>query len=148
LTDGENNRGDIMPLKAAELAKSHGIKIYTIGVGTKGMAPVPVIDPFTGQTVIRLAKVDIDEKTLKEIARLTGGEYFRATDTKSLEKIYATIDKLEKTVIEQKKYAEYRELALKPFRIGGYMFPPLLLVAFVVLGLEALLANTWLRKVP
>lgn len=157
LTDGDNNAGDLAPLDAAELAKAHGIKVYTIGVGTQGMAAVPfidaftgkpAIDPFTGARATRMVPVRIDEATLKKIAKLTGGEYFRATDTQSLEKIYTTIDKLEKTVIQQRKYAEYRELSVKPFRLYDYTFPPLLLIAFALLGVEALLGNTWLRKVP
>ncbi len=148
LTDGENNQGDLSPEQAAELAKTMGVKIYTIGIGTRGQAPVPVINPFTGQQQMRMMPVNIDEATLKNIAKTTGGQYFRATDTNSLQKIYETIDQLEKTKIDERRFAEYRELAIKPIKAGAMVFPPLLLVAFVLLGLEGVLANTWLRQIP
>jgi Ca-activated chloride channel family protein len=92
LTDGENNAGQLEPIQAAELAETMGIKIYTIGVGTKGQAPMPVQDPFSGRTLIQWVPVSIDEETLTKVADITHGKYFRATDTDSLEKIYSEID--------------------------------------------------------
>jgi Ca-activated chloride channel family protein len=148
LTDGQNNTGDIDPIKAAELAKAMGVKIYTIGVGKAGLAPYPVLDPFTGQTVLRMVRVSIDEKTLRQIAKITGGQYFRATDTDSLRNIYARIDKLEKTKIDDRRFAEYRHWALQPLHLGAIAVPPLLLMALVLLLAECVLANTWLRRIP
>lgn len=147
LTDGQNNAGDIDPFKAADLAARYGIKVYTIGVGTKGLAPYPVQDPFTGQKVLRPVEVNIDEDALKKISEKTGGKYFRAYDTDSLRRIYAEIDKLEKTRTEQKVYTDYKELALEPIRVAGVMLPPLLWCGLALLGLEVLLSTTWLRRV-
>lgn len=107
LTDGENNRGAIAPVTAAELAKTYGIRVYTIGVGTIGTAPYPVQTPFGTQ--IRDVEVKIDEKTLQEIADITGGSYFRATNNKKLVQIYEEIDKLEKSKIEVKEYSKKDE---------------------------------------
>ena len=109
LTDGMNNAGKISPAAAAEAASALGIKAYTVGAGTRGEAPMPVKDAF-GNVEIRMAKTDIDEKVLGEIATATGGRYFRATDTESLEKTYAEIDSLEKTTRVLKKFSNYREL--------------------------------------
>ncbi|RKY28018.1 MAG: aerotolerance regulator BatA [Planctomycetota bacterium] len=148
LTDGRNNAGDLDPVKAAELARAMGVKIYTIGVGSAGPAPYPVVDPFTGQTMLRRVRIDIDEKTLERIAKITGGRYFRATDTDSLRNIYATIDKLEKTKIQDRRFAEYRHWAVKSVQIGPITAPPLLLMAMVLLLGEGVLANTWLRRIP
>lgn len=136
LTDGRNNAGEIDPLTAAEIAKTLGIKIYTIGAGTKGLAPFPAVDIF-GNQVLKPIKIDIDDKMLTEIAKITGGLYFRATDTESLERIYEQIDALEKTETEVKHYTEYNEL-----------FPYFILPAFGLLILEIALANTRFRKVP
>ncbi len=150
LTDGENNAGELDPKQAAELAATLGIKVYTIGVGTRGEAPVPVADPFTGRQLIRMMPVSIDEATLQKVAELTGGKYFRATDTDSLRKIYAEIDKLEKTKVEAKNFVDYRELAVQPWRTGrlwGWLtVPPLLLLAFVLLAARWFLQQTWLRE--
>lgn len=107
LTDGENNRGAIAPVTAAELAKTYGIRVYTIGVGTIGTAPYPVPTPFGTQ--IRDVEVKIDEKTLQEIAGITGGNYFRATNNKKLVQIYEEIDQLEKSKIEVKEYSKKDE---------------------------------------
>ena len=104
LTDGSNNRGQIAPSTAGEIAKSFGIRVYTIGVGTRGMAPYPFQTPYGVQ--YQDVEVDIDEESLKNIAETTGGEYFRATDTKSLSSIYREIDKLEKTKIEVKEFSK------------------------------------------
>lgn len=141
LTDGENTMGDIEPLMAADLAAESDIKIYTIGVGTRGMARVPVRDPFGRQEMSR-QRVSIDEDTLTEMADRTGGRYFRATDTDSLKRIYETIDKLEKTETEERRYLQYTDFAVEPMRLGNVEFPPLLLTAFCLLALEQLLAMT------
>jgi len=149
LTDGESNAGDIDPVTAAELAATCDIRIYTIGAGTRsGLAPVPMRDPFTGRQVIRRVRVSIDERTLKRIAEITGGEYFRATDTESLRDIYARIDELEKTEIEQRRYRRFAELPVQSVRLGPLRLPPLLAVVFVLLALELFLATTRLRTVP
>jgi len=115
LTDGESNMGSIPPITAAEIATTFGVKVYTIGVGTKGQAPMPVQDMF-GRIRYQNMDVNIDEETLTQIAELTNGQYFRATDNASLESIYAEIDTLEKTIIEEtqyeKKYEEFFPLAL------------------------------------
>jgi Ca-activated chloride channel family protein len=112
LTDGTNNRGQIAPLTAADLAKSYGIRVYTIGVGTKGMAPTPVQTPFGMR--IQNMPVDIDEKTLTEIASLTGGQYFRAVDTEGLREVYREIDQMEKYLISVQNVTRKQELFL-PF---------------------------------
>jgi len=112
LTDGENNTGFINPIDAAQLAKQLGIKIYTIGVGTYGKAPYPVSTPFGTQTV--LVEVSINEDLLKEIAEITGGKYYRATDNKTLEKIFEEIDQLEKTKLETHVYRK-EEHVPEPF---------------------------------
>ncbi len=148
LTDGESNAGLVDPVQAAELAATQGVKIYTIGVGTKGRAPMPMTDPFTGRTVMQWVRVNIDEAALGRIAQLTGGRYFRATDTASLESIYKEIDQLEKTRIEEKHYVDYKHWAVEPIHAGRWTLPPLLLVAFVVLAAQALLAHTLFRRVP
>ena len=136
LTDGRNNAGKISPLTAAEAAEVLNIKIYTIGAGTKGLAPYPAED-FFGNRVYRQVKIEIDEKSLQKIARKTGARYFRATDTDSLRKIYEEIDELEKTPIEEKGYTEYREL----FHL--FLIPGLLLLI-----IEIILRNTLLRRIP
>ncbi len=146
LTDGENNAGSLEPKQAAELAQSFGIKIYTIGVGTKGEAPVPVVDSFTGRRGFQMMQVNIDEATLQEVSKLTGGKYFRATDTASLVSIYAEIDLLEKTNIESQNYVNFSELAVQPFRFGQFSVPPILLIALVALALRVVLEQTWLRE--
>lgn len=146
LTDGENTAGDLDPEVAAEIAKTYGIKIYTIGVGTRGFAKIPV--QFMGRTVLRDVPVNIDEDTLRAVARATGGEYFRATDTDSLVKIYETIDSLEKTRTEQRRYRQFDDFATDRFRLAGLTMPPLLVVPLVLLGLDLLLAGTRLRRLP
>lgn len=146
LTDGENNAGDFDPVQAAELAKTMGIKIYTIGVGTRGAAPVPVHDPFTGRQVIQWANVDIDEGTLQKIAATTGGKYFRATDTESLDAIYHAIDQLEKTKVESRHFVDYRELAIQSIHVGRWSVPPLVLMALGLLSARVLLTNTLFRE--
>lgn len=127
LTDGQNNAGEIDPVTAADLAATYEIKIYTIGAGTRGMAPYPVYDAVFGKRYQNIA-VDIDENMLTEIARKTGGEYFRATDTQSLEQIYDRIDALETTEIDELIYTDFKDL----YTI--YMLPGiiLLIIAFLV----------------
>ena len=146
LTDGENNAGQLDPIQAAELAETMSIKVYTIGVGTKGQAPMPVQDPFTGRTVRQMVPVSIDEETLTKVASLTGGKYFRATDTDSLEKIYNEIDQLEKSKVEAQHFVDYRELAIQPYTSAGFSVPPVLLIAFMLLAARFLLQQTWFRE--
>lgn len=136
LTDGRNNAGEIDPLTAARVAQAFGVRIYTIGVGTRGEAMYPVQDPFFGKRYVRMP-VDIDEETLTQIADLTDGQYFRATDRQSLEKIFTEIDKLEKTKIEVKQFTRYREL-----------FVGWLVAALGLIFVETVLANTKFRKIP
>jgi Ca-activated chloride channel family protein len=136
LTDGRNNTGIVAPIAAAEAASALGVRIYTIGAGTKGMAPYPVEDMF-GNVVLRPVDIEIDEELLEKIADITGGEYFRATDTKSLEEIYNKIDKLEKTKIEEKGYNVYREFFMYFLVPGLFLFL-----------LEIFLNNTVLRRIP
>jgi Ca-activated chloride channel family protein len=107
LTDGENNRGEIAPITAAEIAKTFGVRVYTIGVGTIGTAPYPVQTPFGTQ--IRDVEVKIDEETLQEIADLTDGKYFRATNNEKLVEIYEEIDKLERSKIDVKEFSRKSE---------------------------------------
>ncbi|MBN2743227.1 Ca-activated chloride channel family protein [Breznakibacter xylanolyticus] len=135
LTDGENNRGDIAPMTAAELAKTFGIRVYTIGVGTIGKAPYPVQTAFGLQ--YQEVDVKIDEPLLKEMAQLTGGEYFRATDKEKLQQIYAKIDELEKTKVEVQEYTKRQE----EYQIFALM-------AIACLLAEIVLRNTLLRNLP
>ncbi len=136
MTDGQNNAGKIPPLTAAEAADALEVKVYTIGVGTKGMAPFPQKDPF-GRTVFVQAKVDIDEQTLKEVAQKTGGKYYRADNTEAFKEIYAEIDRLEKTEVEMKQYTRHEELA------AWFLIP-----ALSLLLLELILQHTVWRKLP
>lgn len=145
LTDGENTAGELEPKAAAEIAQTLGIKIYTIGVGTKGQAPFPSRNVF-GQIKNRMMKVNIDEATLKSVAKITGGKYFRATDTDSLLNIYKEIDELEKSKVESQNYVDYSELAVQPYRAGSVTIPALLLIAFALLIGRVILENTWLRE--
>jgi Ca-activated chloride channel homolog len=126
LTDGENNRGEIPPLTAAEIAKTFGIRVYTIGVGTIGTAPYPVETPFGIR--IQDVQVKIDEESLQSIADITGGKYFRATSTDKLKKIYNEIDALEKSKIEVKEFSKKQE-EFKPFAIAAL----LLMIAGILL---------------
>ena len=136
LTDGVNNSGNIDPRTATELAKELGIKVYTVGIGTNGMADFPWSkDPRTGQLNFRKQQVEIDEDLLKEIASETNGKYFRATDNTSLKEIYDEIDKLEKTKIEEFKYYNYQE-----------MYRSLVLLAIGLLLFEFLLRNTLFKS--
>src|SRR5664280_3648126 len=129
LTDGVNNRGEIAPATAADIAKTFGIRVYTIGVGTQGMAPYPVQTPYGIQ--YQDMPVEIDEGILQEISQMTGGKYFRATDNDSLEKIYKEIDKLEKSKIDVKQFSRKEE---------KYLLPAL--IAFFMLVIEIIVRNT------
>ena len=135
LTDGVNNRGAIDPLTATQLAQSYGIRIYTIGVGTIGQAPFPIQTPYG----IRYQNmpVEIDENMLKQVASMTSGEYFRATDNRKLKDIYSNIDQLEKTRIEVREFRRYTEL-----------FYDFLIIALISLLAEIILRNTVYRKIP
>jgi Ca-activated chloride channel family protein len=136
LTDGVNNSGNIDPRTATELAKGLGIKVYTIGIGTNGLADFPWSkDPRTGVLNFRKQQVEIDEALLKEIAAETEGKYFRATNNTKLKEIYDEIDKLEKTKIEEFKYYNYTE-----------NYRPLIFLALAFLGLEFLLRNTLFKS--
>ncbi len=135
LTDGVNNAGEVDPISAAQIAKTFNIRVYTIGVGTRGEAPYPVQTPFG--TRYQMVPVEIDEDVLKEIAKLTDGEYFRATDNKKLKEIYETIDKLEKTKVEITSYRNAKELFYS--WLGG---------GFILLLLELGISRTVLRKLP
>lgn len=132
LTDGSNNMGSIAPLTAAQIAKTFGIRVYTVGIGTHGFAPYPVKTPDGIQ--YQRIPVDVDEGTLTKIADITGGKYFRATDNQTLKNIYQQIDKLEKARIDVTQYHKKTEL-----------FWPFALAALVLLSLEFILKNTWLR---
>jgi Ca-activated chloride channel family protein len=111
LTDGQNNRGEIDPITASQLAQTLGIRVYTIGAGKDGIARIPVDDPFFGRQYVT-AEVKIDEVSLKQIADNTGGQYFRATNPKALDEIYDQIGRLEKTRVDVKTYLRYQELYL------------------------------------
>ena len=136
LTDGVNNRGEIAPLMAADIAADMGIKVYTIGVGTRGKAPYPVVDMF-GNMSFQPMDVEIDEKTLEGIAERTGGRYFRATDNEKLKAIYDEINQLEKSKVEVTDYTVYHE-----------RFLALLLAALGVLLLEFVFSNIILKRIP
>ena len=136
LTDGVNNTGKISPLAAAEAAKAMGVKVYTIGVGVRGEAPLPVRDA-AGNWHVVTAKVDVDEKTLQAIADETGGKFYRATDTDSLQRIYEQINRLEKTAQTVQKFEHTEEL-----------YPYALIPALAIMGLSLLLQQTRLRRLP
>lgn len=135
LTDGINNAGEVNPVSAAQIAKTFGIRIYTIGVGTRGEAPYPVQTPFGIK--YQMMPVEIDEAVLQEIASLTNGKYFRATNNKTLSQIYNEIDKLEKTRIEVTSYRNAKELFYS-WLLGG------LLILFFEVGLS----RSLLRRLP
>lgn len=135
LTDGVNNRGEIDPISAAQIAQSYGIRVYTVGVGTMGEAPYPVQTPFGIR--YQMVPVEIDEKVLSQVAEMTEGKYFRATDNKKLRAIYQEIDTLEKTRVEIRSYRRYTELF--------YSF--IFIALFLIVG-DIGLSNTWLRKLP
>jgi Ca-activated chloride channel homolog len=135
MTDGVNNKGAIAPLTAAEIAREFGIRVYTIGIGTKGQAPFPVKTPFGIQ--YQYQESDVDEPTLTKIANMTGGKYFRATDNNSLKEIYREIDLLEKSKIDVVEYRKKTE-----------SFLPLLAMAALFFLLEFVFRNTYFRSLP
>jgi len=136
LTDGMNNTGKISPVAAAEAAKALGIKIYTIGVGVRGMAPIPVRDE-AGRLHLIMDKVDVDEKTLETVASVTGGTFYRATDTDSLQKIYEQINRLEKTAQSVQKFEHTDEL-----------YSWALIPSVAILGFGLALQHTRFRRLP
>ena len=136
VTDGVNNSGQISPRMAADIAHDLGIKVYTIGVGRRGQAPMPAMDPF-GNVMMVMAKVEIDEDLLREISKLTGGRYFRAENIDALAKIYEEIDQMEKSKIEVTDYISYEELY-----INWLLWGILLLIA------ELVVSRVVLRRLP
>jgi len=136
LTDGINNAGEIDPLTAAEVARTMGVKIYTVGAGKPGAALYPIQDPIFGKRYVQLEN-EIDEKTLKQIAQLTGAEYFRAKDERMLETVYQKISQMEKTEIKVKEYIQHEDL-----------FFYFLFLGFGLFLAEIILANTIYRKIP
>jgi len=136
MTDGQSNAGKVAPLTAAEAAQALKVKVYTIGVGTHGQAPVPTTDMF-GRRVYQMVPVDIDEETLTKISDLTGGKYYRADNAERFQKIYAEIDKLEKTEADVKKFAQHTE-----------WFPWLIALGLALLTVEMALGQTVLRRLP
>lgn len=136
LTDGINNSGQIAPLTAAEIAQSYGIRVYTVGVGTMGMAPYPVIDMW-GHLSFQPMKVEIDEKMLSQIAQMTGGKYFRATDNRRLKDVYDEINQLERSKVEVENFTRYQE-----------RFTLFVVLALILLVGEFALRQTWLRRLP
>jgi Ca-activated chloride channel family protein len=136
LSDGQNNRGEIDPMTAGQMAQAFDIRVYTIGAGTRGVALYPVDDPFFGRRY-EPRQVNVDEEILRKIAVLTGGKTFRATDRRSLDAIYREIDRLEKTEIKVKEYTRYSE-RFAPFAFG----------ALALVLAEILLAHTRFRKIP
>ncbi len=137
MTDGQNNAGKIPPLTAAEAAQALAIKVYTIGVGTRGTAPFPRGYDVFGRKVYTQVPVDIDEKTLQDISAKTGGRYYRADSTETLRRIYDDIDKLEKTEVEVKKYVQIQEL-----------FPWVVIPGALLLLAEIVLGQTLWRRLP
>ena len=135
LTDGDNNSGSIAPATAAEIAKEFGVRVYTIGVGTRGMAPFPQVDPF-GRTRYVDMEVKINEELLTRIAEMTDGKYFRATDNESLEDVYKEIDELERSKIDVTEYRKRKE-----------EFLPFAIAALLLLACEVLLKQTVLRSI-
>ncbi len=136
LTDGVNNAGRVDPQNAAGLAKALGVKVYTIGAGSKGKVPYPARD-FFGNKVYQWMMIDVDEASLRNIADTTAGKYYRATDTRKLQRIYEEIDRLEKTKMEVTSYTDHKEL-----------FPLFVLFAFALILIEVVLRYTVLRTLP
>jgi Ca-activated chloride channel family protein len=135
LTDGRNNAGEISPEQAAEAVRSLGVKIYTIGVGGTGPAPFKV-RTFFGERIVH-QRVDLDEKTLKKMAHIGGGKYFRASDSEKLSEIYDMIDRAEKTEVKVKEFFHFREL------YAWFLVP-----ALIFFALEIFLKTTFLRMIP
>lgn len=136
LTDGQNNRGEIDPVTASEVAQALGVRVYAVGVGAYGEAPFVIDHPFAGRQR-RMMPVEIDEDMLRSVAENTGGAYFRATDNEALRQIYAQVGELEKTKIEERSYTDYEE------RYALFLWP-----AFGLILLEVLLSSTRMRTLP
>ena len=136
LTDGSNNTGMLEPITAAKIAAKYGIKVYTIGVGTMGEAPIPSADIF-GQLVFTMGKVEIDEQSLQEIAQATGGKYFRATNNNVLENVFAEIDKLEKTRMDVQQHSQMDD-----------NYQPCAIALLLLLTICAIIRYTVLRTIP
>jgi len=136
ITDGRSNTGVVTPQRAAAAAKTLGVRIYAIGIGSRGPAVIPIDDPLGG-TLYRRVDADLDESALREVAVTTGGRYFRADDQGMLAQVFQEIDRLEKRLTEEKAYFTYREL-----------YPIVLLTALAVMAAELLLRTTWLRRLP
>jgi Ca-activated chloride channel family protein len=136
LTDGQNNTGKVSPLTAAQAARTLGIRVYTIGIGVRGEAPLPVTDAFGNQQIV-MEKVDVDEDTLRKIADTTGGQFYRATNTEALRRIYADIDRLEKSPHTLKSYQQWQET------FAWFLVPGLLLLCASVV-----LEQTLWRRLP
>src|SRR5437762_336355 len=137
LTDGVNNKGTVDPRTAGEAAAAFGIKIYTIGIGTRGQAPMPTEYGADGQLRYEMRPVEIDEQLLTEIASMTGGRYYRATDTQSLRHVFEEINRLEKTEVEQVVYRRFDEAYRLPLALGR-----------VALRLQIVVAGTFAVRVP
>jgi Ca-activated chloride channel family protein len=137
ITDGENNAGSVSPLTAAEIAQMYGVRVYTIGVGSKGMAYSPAYRYPNGEYAFDYVQVRIDEELLTKIATMTGGQYFRATNNKALEDIYKKIDTLEKTRFDVTEFRKMRE-----------EFWPFALLGLILLLVEWFTRNTLLRSIP
>jgi Ca-activated chloride channel family protein len=136
LTDGRNNRGELDPITASQIARAMNVKVYTIGMGNRGTVMYPVDDPIRGQRMVQV-QADIDEDILRQIADTTGGNYFRATDEKKLDEIFKQIGEMEKTEIQVNEYTRYAEL----FEWFG-------IPVFLLLLLEIVLSQTVFRKIP
>jgi len=131
LSDGENNAGDLTPKEALELAKACGIKVYAIGIGSQ----------VRGGAIV-------DEEQMRQGAEATGGRYFRADDTRALREVYAQIDRLEKTETQERRFLQYKALAINPVELGPVRLPPLLAIVLMLLAAEVVLSNTRLRRIP
>ncbi len=137
ISDGVNNVGEIAPITAGELAKTYGVRVYCIGVGTKGKALQPVAMYAEGQYEYDYVDVDVDEKVMTEISELTDGKYFRATDEESLKAIYGEIDKMEKSIVSERNFSKKAE-----------HFLPLAIAAFLLLVLEFIMRYTVFKTIP
>jgi Ca-activated chloride channel family protein len=136
LTDGQNNRGAIDPMTGADLAKAFGIKVYTVLVGRGGVVPVPMDDPVFGRRV-QMVRMDVDEGTMSDIAKRTGGQFFRAIDQDALADIYAQIDRLERAPIRSVEYRDYHDLG--PWLVG---------IAALLMLVHGLSTVTWAMRSP
>lgn len=147
LTDGEDTASEIHPIEAAEMAEALGIRIYTIGVGRDGIVPFAVEDS-RGRTHVERRRSQLDETMLRQMADMTGGAFFRAQNTQSLSKIYAAIDKMERTEVSEEQYYRYTDLAVTGVSLAGWRLPALLIFPLILLLAETLLATTRYRTIP